>query len=171
MDRQMGTLEQILSSPVTRSAYGFGKILSVVTQSFIQVLLILVIGLPLAGREISIANLPPSPLFCIFGRSLLLLFYMIPASAIKSNDFLSMISTLIMMPMMFCSTMFYPLGMIPSSLRYVTYANPMTYIADSLRAGLIGPLSDQALFELLVLCIFSVALFSASALSLRRMRI
>jgi ABC-2 type transport system permease protein len=131
----------------------------------------LVIGLPLAGREISIANLPLLLFSAFLGGVYFCSFYMILASATKSNDFLSMISTLIMMPMMFCSTMFYPLGMIPSSLRYVAYANPMTYIADSLRAGLIGPLSDQALFELLVLCIFSVALFSASALSLRRMRI
>ncbi len=171
MDRQMGTLEQILSSPVTRSAYGFGKILSVVTQSFIQVFLILVVGLPLVGKEISIANLPLLLFSAFLGGVCFCSFYMILASIIKTNDLLSTISTLIMMPMMFCSSMFYPLDMIPSTLRYLAYANPMTYIANTLRAGLIGSLSKQVSIELLVLCAFSIALFSASVLSLRRIRI
>ena len=171
MDRQMGTLEQILSSPVSRSAYGFGKVLSVVTQSFIQVLLILVVGLPLVGMGISVANLPLLLFSAFLGGVCFCSFYMILASTIKSNDLLSTISTLIMMPMMFCSSMFYPLDMIPSSLQYVAYANPMTYIANSLRAGLIGTWTDQVSIELLVLCAFSIALFSISVLSLRRIKI
>jgi ABC-2 type transport system permease protein len=171
MDRQMGTLEQILSSPTTRSAYGFGKILSVVTQSFIQVLLILVVGLPLVGKAILVNNLPLLLFSAFLGGVCFCSFYMILASAFKSNDLLSMVSTLIMMPMMFCSSMFYPLDMMPSILRYVAYANPMTYIANSLRVGLIGSWCDQVLLELLVLCAFSIALFYMSVLSLKRIRI
>lgn len=171
-DKRWGALEQILSSPVTRSAYGLGKILSVVTQSFIQVFFILVVGLPLVKIKLFIANLPLLCFSAFLGGVCFCSLYIILASRIDSNDLLSTISNLIIFPMIFCSSMFYPLETMPSPvLKVIAQINPMTYLVDCLRASLIGSFSFQIGLELSVLSCFAIALFSISIFSIKRVHI
>ena len=67
--------------------------------------------------------------------------------------------------------MFYPLESAPHLFKIVAYLNPMTYTVDILRAGLIGSLNQEILLEILVLFIFTIALFAASVISLKKVRI
>jgi ABC-2 type transport system permease protein len=171
-ERRWGGLEQILSAPVSRSAYGLSKILLVVTQSLIQLPLILLIGYALVEKQILIPNNLLLLLVATFlGSICFCSFYMILGSTIGTQDLLITVINLIMMPMIFCSSMFYPLEMMPYWLGTIAKLNPMTYIADGLRAGLIGSINPEILLGILVLFIFSLVLFTASVISMRKVRI
>jgi ABC-2 type transporter. len=56
-DRDRGMLEELLSCPVSRSAYIMAKILSTLTFSFVQVFLVLVIGLPILKGQFFATNI------------------------------------------------------------------------------------------------------------------
>ncbi|HJH27931.1 MAG TPA: hypothetical protein C5S37_14490 [Methanophagales archaeon] len=170
MDRQMGSLEQIFSSRVSRSAYGIAKILSAETQSFIQVFLILTIGLLIVEEQNSIANLPLFILSTFLGSLFFSSFYITLSARVRSNDLLNAVMGLILLPMMFCSTMFYPLNAMPTWLRIVAKVNPMTYIANCLRISLIGSM-EQISVDIFVLCVIALLLFIASMISLRKIHI
>ena len=170
IDRQMGSLEQIFSSRVSRFAYGIAKILSAETQSFIQILLILTVGLLVVKEHSAIANLPLFMLSAFLGSLFFSSFYITLSSRIRSNDLLNAVMGLLLLPMMFCSTMFYPLNAMPTWLRIVATVNPMTYIANCLRISLIGSM-EQLSGDIVVLCVIAVLLFIASMVSLRKIHI
>jgi ABC-2 type transport system permease protein len=172
-DRDRGMLEELLSSPVSRSAYIMVKILSTLTFSFIQVFLVLVIGLPILKGEFFAANIPLILLSTLLGGVCFCSLFIPFMSRVKSSNLLVAIVTLIYLPMMLCSSAFYPLEaeILPQWFIVVAYINPMTYTADILRAGLIGSLNQQIVLEILALFSFTIVLFAISVISLKRVRI
>ncbi|VUT24405.1 MAG: ABC-2 type transporter [Candidatus Methanolliviera sp. GoM_oil] len=170
-DRDRGMLEELLSCPVSRSAYIMVKILSTLTFSFVQVFLVLVIGLPILKGQFFVTNIYLILLSTLLGGVCFCSLFIPFMSRIRSSNLLVAIVTLIFLPIMLCSSMFYPLESAPYLFKIVAYLNPMTYTVDILRAGLIGSLNQEILLEILVLFIFTIALFAASVISLRKVRI
>ncbi len=173
-ERDWGMLEEILSWPVSRSTYILVKVLSTITLSLFQALLVLVIGLPVLEWGFFAANIPLILLSITLG-SICFCFLFIPfMMMIKSSNLLIGITTVILFPLMLCSSAFYSLEAeaIPGWFRSVAYLNPMTYTVDILRAGIIGQVAYQEIvWEILVLLAFTVALFGISLVSLKRVRL
>jgi ABC-2 type transport system permease protein len=173
-DRDWGMLEEILSWPVSRSAYILVRVLSTITLSLVQALLVLVIGLPILKGEFFAANIPLIILSVILG-SICFCFLFIPfMMMIKSTNFLVAVTGIILLPIMLCSSAFYSLEVetIPGWFRTVAYLNPMTYTVDILRVGIIGQVAGQGIiWEILVLLAFSAVLFGISLVSLKRVRL
>ena len=167
-DRDWGMLEELLSCPVSSSAYILAKILCTLTLSLIQAFLVLLIGLPLIKGGIFVANIPLVLLSTLLGGVCFFSLFMPLMSRIRSTNLLVAVMTLIYLPMILCSSMFYPLEEAPGWFRIVAHINPMTYTVDILRAGVIGVGDQQILWEILVLFIFSVSLFGVSVISLRK---
>lgn len=170
-DRNWGMLEELLSCPVSRSAYILAKVLSTLTFSLVQVFLVLVIGLPLLKGKFFGSNIPLILLSTLLGGVCFCSFFIPFMARIRSSSLIVAVTTLLYLPIMLCSTMFYLLDEVPHWFKIVAYINPMTYTVDVMRAGVIGSGGQEILWKILVLVVFTIVLFAVSVISLKKVRI
>ncbi|MEF8878950.1 MAG: ABC transporter permease [Candidatus Thermoplasmatota archaeon] len=138
-DRQFGFLQEVLVAPVSRFSILFGRTLGGATLSLFQGLIILGIAIVL-NLQIN-SN--------IFGFLLSFVFMGLTAFtavgfglvlATKMEDFqgFQIIMTLIIMPLIFLSSAFFPLSSLPSVVNKASRLNPFFYLVDGLRGSLTG---------------------------------
>ncbi|MEM3671292.1 MAG: ABC transporter permease [Thermoprotei archaeon] len=154
MDRRLGMLAQLLSGPFTRIQYLLGIILASVVMGLAGTTLLLAVAylmlhsLPLTAVDAAVmyGSVVVGSLF--FGALMLLI-----AALVRSNNAYNSIQILVLFFVNFASTVFYPLSSsLPSVIRAMFVVNPLTYVADNVRAGFLGvySLPDGYEFALLV---------------------
>ena len=172
-DRRYGMFEQILSSPYTRAEYLFGILLTtlvfgfigsgimmLVSEAFLDYTAISLMGVGLIVVSISLGSL-------FFGCMFLAI-----AAKVKSNQAYNSLTILIIFLVDFASTVFYPItSATPEALKILFYVNPLTYIADVVRAGYISTVTTTNLVELLVTLIETVVMVAIAVLLYRKVRV
>jgi ABC-2 type transport system permease protein len=170
-ERQWGTFERVLTLPVSRSSYVLAKILVAMILSIGQLLFILLVGIPLVEGGLYCDNIGLVLLATLLGVVCFCSLITPIALSIKSSTEFYGLTGIMLLPIILCSSAFYPLEAMPSWLRIIAYINPMTYMVDVLRAGFVGPWGSQIFWELLILCAFTIFFLAISIISLRRTRI
>lgn len=126
-DMVSGFMKEVLVSPAKRVAVATGQLLSAATVSTVQGILVLAIGLFL-GIEFTTWTTPIYVLIAMICVGLVFsgvgLFL---ATVVKSGQTFQIVKTAITMPLTFISGAYIPLSMLPNTLKYVAYFNPMTY--------------------------------------------
>jgi ABC-2 type transport system permease protein len=171
-DKRAGMLEQILAGPFSRAQYVTSKILSVMVQGVANALLVFLIALPvLVGASLSASGLPlvlgSLVLGSLFFGSLMLAI----STRIKSDQSLNVIFNTVFAPLMFLSSVFYPLDAAPSILRAIALCNPLTYSVDMIRAGLLGATTSYLPYEIVVLSAESVGMLLVAVHAFRRVKV
>ena len=168
-DREFGFLKEILVAPVSRISIVLGKAFGGTTTAMIQGMIMLVLAIFL-GISFS------SELGTVMGFLLAVVFMFLIglsfvsigiaiASKIESMEGFQAIMSFLIMPMFFLSGALYPINVLPTWLRFLTYIDPLTYGVDGLRFAIQG--SEVAQFPIIVdlgvLVLFSLfmVLFSA----------
>ena len=136
-DRQFGFLQEVLVAPVSRISIVIGRTLGGSTTAIIQGLIILAISMIL-GVKISVLGLLPALIFMILTAFMSVSFGILIASRMEDIHGFQLIMNLLLMPLVFLSTAFFPIEGLPNWLKYVVYANPLTYSVDGIRGCLIG---------------------------------
>lgn len=161
-DREFGFMKEILVSPVSRPAIFLGKMLGVSTDVMLQGIIIIPFSL-LIGVSFGFSNVAaalPVMLLIAFG---LVCMGICVASFMKSLEGFGLVQTFINMPMFFLSGALFPLSNVPAWLRWVSYANPLTYGVDALRTVMMGgdwsPLVPLYV-DIAVLLLFDVAMMA-----------
>lgn len=172
-DRRYGMFEQILSAPYTRSEYLFGILLTTLVFGLIGS------GLMLGISEAFMSYVPISPL----GAGLIILeivvgslfwgcLFLALSALVKSNQAYNSIQILIIFFADFASTVFYPItASTPVELKYLFYINPLTYIADGLRAGYVSAVNSTIMLELVVILVETAIALVIATLLYRRIRV
>jgi len=168
--RFWGMYEAILTLPVSRSAYLLSKILWVMTLSMGQLLFILLLGIPLI-EGFYCANIFLVLLSILLGGICFCSLIMPVASLTKSAAAFYGITAFISLPIMLCSSAFYPLKAMPFWVKAIAYLNSMTYMANIARAGFAGSGGSEIFFEILILCFFTAFFFAIGIISLKRIRV
>ena len=126
-DMVSGFMKEVLVSPVKRIAVAMGQLLSAATVASLQGILILIIGLFIGIKFTSWTT----PLFILVAMvSVGLVFSgvgLFLATIVRSGQTFQIVKTAVTMPLTFISGAYIPLSMLPTTLRYVAYLNPMTY--------------------------------------------
>ncbi len=126
-DMVSGFMKEVLVSPAKRIAVAMGQLLSAATVSTLQGLLILVIGLFIGIKFTSWTT----PLFILIAMITIGLVFsgvgLFMATKVRNGQTFQIIKTAVTMPLTFLSGAYIPLSMLPGSLRFVAYFNPMTY--------------------------------------------
>jgi ABC-2 type transport system permease protein len=164
-DKQSGFLQEVLVAPVSRLSIVIGRTIGGATIALFQGALIMVIaillGVPIAG---------PFGLLLTVVIMVLLSFTAVGFGLIvasKMNDFegFQSIMSLILMPLLFLSSMFYPVNsFLPGWLQVLSYCNPLFYMIDGMRGAFTGvnyvlhPLVDLGI--IFVICIVVMGLGS-----------
>jgi len=158
-DRRLGFLGKVLSTPVSRAAIIFSKVLNATLRAMFQATVILVLAY-LLGLQLS-PSFTPINLLGIYAAVFLLsvgLSSIFVAFSIRSTRMERPMQfiTLVTMPLMFSSNIFFPIQLMPEWLQVVASVNPLTYLTDAVRYLTILPTDLSAvIMDFLYLGLFA----------------
>jgi len=138
-DIENGMFEKVLVSPMNRTAVFLGKTAAEVVRIATQILIIIGLGVVLgAGVATGVVGA-----LGIVGVGVLFSFWFIALSntiAVITKDQESTIigANLLQFPLLFVSTAFLPLAVLPGWIQVVARFNPVTYGVDAARAIMLG---------------------------------
>lgn len=138
-DKQFGFLQEVLVAPIKRMSIILGRTLGGATTALLQGFVILVISLYLGVRIPNIFGFILMLILMVLTSFTAVGFGLIIAS--KMNDFqgFQIIMNLIIMPLFFLSSAFFPISeSLPGWLKAISFANPLFYMVDGMRGSLTG---------------------------------
>lgn len=167
-ERERGTIEQLIVTPIRPWELVLGKLLPYVILALLNTLEVLAIGhwwfkVPIRGDLMLILALSGLFLLSSLGIGLL-------ASAFANTQQEAMLTVwMTLLPGIFLSGFFFPLQAMPKVLQWVSYLMPLRYYLSIIRALLLKASSVQALQqEIVALAIFGVSLMTLAALRFRK---
>ena len=158
MDRQFGFLKEIMVAPVSRVSIVLGRIAGGATVSMIQGLMLILITFFVGFEAISPLSILLAIVFMLLISITFIGLGLIFASRMKDTQGFQLIVNFVIFPLFFLSGSLYPLNNLPSAIRYLSYADPLTYGIDGLRAVLIGFSVFNPWVDFVVLLGFSVVM-------------
>ncbi|MGD1007499.1 MAG: ABC transporter permease [Ignavibacteriaceae bacterium] len=168
-EREIGTLEQLIVTPIKPYQLIIGKIIPFIILGFVDVLIVLSVmvfwfGIPVRGSFI----------FLVFASFLFVL------STLGIGLFISTISKTqqqammvaqfaILMPMIYLSGFAFPIENMPKFIQYITYIIPLRYYITILRGVVLkGAAFSELIPETLMLLLFGVVILYASSLRFKK---
>jgi ABC-2 type transport system permease protein len=132
-EREFGTLDQLLVSPLTPTEFLLGKTLPVVLVALVDLLVISVVavlwfGIPFRGSALVL--LPAALCYILTGIALGLLISTI--SATQQEAFMTMF--LFLLPAIILSGFFYPISSMPQVFQWITIVNPVRHFLTVVRS-------------------------------------
>ncbi len=172
-DREFGFMKEMLVAPISRLSIVIGKAISgtliSVAQAVIIMILIPFLGIRLTFPQfLEVVSVSILVSFCITSLGILI------AARLTSFDGFNIIMNFLVMPMLFLSGAMYPVTVMPTALRQLTLANPLTYGIDAFKHVLLRngtpPLGPEFALSLdiSVVMIISLLMLTFAALSFRR---
>jgi ABC-2 type transport system permease protein len=126
-DMVSGFMKEVLVSPAKRISVAVGQLFAAATVSTLQGVLILIIGLFIGIKFTTWTTLVFTVLAMICVGLVFSGVGLFIATIVRNGQTFQIIKTAVTMPLTFLSGAYIPISMLPSSLRYVAYINPMTY--------------------------------------------
>jgi ABC-2 type transport system permease protein len=163
-DRRLGFLNKVLSTPVSRGAIIFSKVLNASLRSMFQATIILILAV-LLGLQVS-STFSPINILALYAAIFLLcvgLSSVFLALALRSTKWETQMAivNLINLPLMFASNAFFPISQMPSWIQAIAKVNPISYLTDAVRQLTILKLDASSLtFDFIYLGVFAIV-FSA----------
>ncbi len=155
-EREMGTLDQLMVSPLTPTELVLGKTIPVMAVGLIDLALISAVailwfGIPFKGSVFALV--PAALLYILAGLSFGL--FISAISKTQQEAFMSMF--LLFMPMMILSGFFYPISSMPIGFQWLTLANPVRHFLEIVRAIFLKGEGFVGLWpQYLMLCVIAV---------------
>ncbi|MDR3628440.1 MAG: ABC transporter permease [Ignavibacteriaceae bacterium] len=168
-EREIGTLEQLIVTPIKPYQLIIGKVVPFIILGFIDVLVVLSVMIFWFGIGVR-----GSFIFLVFSSFLFVL------STLGIGLFISTISKTqqqammvaqfaIMMPMIYLSGFAFPIENMPKFIQYLTYVIPLRYYITILRAVVLkGAAFTELIPETLMLLLFGVVILFASSLRFKK---
>lgn len=167
-ERERGTIEQLIVTPIRPWELVVGKLLPYVILAFLNTLEVLAIGswwfkVPIRSNLLLILGLSGLFLLSSLGIGLL-------ASTIANNQQEAMLTVwMTLLPSLFLSGFFFPLEAMPRLLQWISYLVPLRYYLVIIRSLLLKGAGVEALrMEILALAIFGIGIMSVAALRFRK---
>ncbi len=176
-DRKVDFLKEVLVAPVSRTAIFVGKVVGGATDSLIQVLILLVLGVVLSGLG-ALTDLRLAPWALV--ASLLVLGVttvafvsvgLIIGSLMESPEGFQLVSSFVVFPLFFLSGALFPIDRLPVWLAPFTFLDPLTYAVDALRGILLGASHFHVMLDVGVVAAFTALVIAAGTVAFDRMKV
>jgi ABC-2 type transport system permease protein len=161
-EREIGTLEQLMVTPLTTPALILGKIIPFAIIGFVEFSLALFVGIiwfkiPFVGSWVLLYALAFIYLFTTLGIGMFI-------STITHTQQQAMFFTwFFTIFAILTSGFFTPIANMPQSVQYLTYLNPLRYFIEIVRGIIMKGASFDVLYpEAIAMVIFGVVIFSLS---------
>ena len=176
-DRKIDFLKEVLVAPISRTSIFIGKIIGGATDSLIQSIILLSIGI-IFGQLGIIPGLKFGAIAFILALVILLItttsmvsIGLIIGSRMESPEGFQLITSFLLFPIFFLSGALFPINKLPAWLSALTFLDPLTYAVDALRNVLLGTSQFHLLFDLAVISIFSVLVIIAGTFAFEKMKV
>jgi ABC-2 type transport system permease protein len=169
IDRDMGLLHKLLSTPIPRYSIVLGKTLSAGVRSVIQALVVFILALiirvhliltPLSIIGVTVIIILTG--MCFSSLSIFL------ASFFKTRERMMGIGQAIIMPLFFASSAIYPIDIMPTWLKVIAHINPLSYIVEATRALLVTADYSRIALDCGVTVLATAALVTLASMSFSR---
>ena len=167
-ERERGTIEQLIVTPIRSWELIIGKILPYVLIAFFNMIEVLVIGtlwfkVPIVGSLGLLMVL--SGLFLIGSLGIGLFI----STVARTQQEAMMLSYFTLLPTIFLSGFFFPLAAMPWFLQAASYVVPLRYYLTIIRSIVLKGVGAEALVpEIIALAVFGVLMMVAAALRFRK---
>ncbi len=138
LDRQFGFLKEIMVAPVSRVSIVLGRTAGAITTGLMQALLILAISLAFQLRITGLLEILLAIVFMTLTAAAFIGLGLIFASKMKDPQGFNLIVNFLIFPLFFLSGALFPLQNLPGPVQAISYADPLTYGVDGMRAALLG---------------------------------
>lgn len=131
-ERELGTLEQLQVTPLTRAQLIVGKITPFLVVGYLQLTLVTVLmrflfGIPIAGSVVALFLLSGLYIASVLGLGIFI------STIAKTQMQATQMSTFILLPFVFLSGYVFPIGGMPTFFQYLTYIIPANYYLQIVR--------------------------------------
>ena len=167
-EKELGTLEQLMVTPVKKYQLMAGKLIPylIITLLQLQVAVLLagvIFGLELAGSYLILMMFSVIYLFTTLGMGILI------SSRVASQQQAMFFSWFIMVVIILLSGFFVPVGNMPRAIQWISYFNPLSHYMTVLREIVIkGSGFLQLLREFWILAGSGLLIFGFSVASFRK---
>lgn len=167
-ERERGTIEQLIVTPIRSWELVLGKLLPYVILAFVETFEVLIIGhfwfgVPIRGSLALIVLASGIFIMSSLGIGLL-------ASTVANTQQEAMLTVMMYnLPSIFLSGFFFPLEAMPQALQIVSYAIPLRYFLVVIRSLLLKGVGIEAIQgEIIALTIFGLVIMTLAALRFRK---
>lgn len=166
-----GSIEEMLISPMSKHAILLGFIVGGIFRGL--VIGFIVTFLALFFTKISISHFFITVFTVIMTSVLFSLAGMINAVFAKSFDDISIIPSFVLTPLTYLGGVFYAISDLPEFWQKVSLLNPIVYMVNSFRYGVLGHSDVNVMYSLIAIGIFTVFFYviALKLLSTSRVRI
>jgi ABC-2 type transport system permease protein len=167
-ERERGTLEQLMVTPVSPVAVVLGKIIPYLFLAYVQLIIILTLmnllfAVPIHGSVFLLLGLSSVYIMALLSLGLLI------SSRAKSQMEAIQLAQMFLLPSIFLSGYVFPLSSLPAPLQLISRILPATHFIKISRAIIIRGASFMDLWENVVaLLIISAVLIAASTRSFQK---
>ncbi len=151
------SVEELLVSPVPNWIILTGYITGGVSRGLAVALI--VTCLSLFFSDLPIHNLPMTVAIVLFTSVLFALFGFINAVFANNFDDISIIPTFVLTPLTYLGGVFYSMDLLPEFWENVSRLNPLVYVVNGFRYGVLGVSDVDVGFAFSMLALFTVAAF------------
>ena len=167
-ERERGTIEQLLVTPIRPWELLVGKLAPYVVIAFFDTIEILVVGtlifnVPISGSLPLLLLLTGLFLVTTLGVGLFI------STIARTQQEAMMTAIFFLLPNIFLSGFFFPIAAMPVILQWITYAVPLRYFLDIVRAIVLKGVGIEALWpDVIALVIFGLLIMGAAARRFRK---
>jgi ABC-2 type transport system permease protein len=167
-EREQGTIEQLIVTPIRPLELIVGKVLPFVFIAFMNLLEILFIGVwwfgvPIHGSVVLLLELSAVFLLSSLGLGILI------STVSKTQQESMMLTFFILLPSIFLSGYFFPIDAMPPFLQMVSKVVPLTYVLVIVRSIILKGVGFQALAgEVAALAVFGAVVMLLAATRFRK---
>lgn len=167
-ERELGTLEQLIVTPVRSFELVVGKVAPYVVVAFVVLLEVIVVGVlwfevPIHGSIVLLLTL--SALFLVTSLSMGILI----STLANTQQEAMLLSWFILLPAIFLSGFFFPLDAMPAFLRALSLGVPLRYLLTIMRSIVLKGVGIEMLWQQVVaLVLFAVLILFLAALRFRK---
>jgi ABC-2 type transport system permease protein len=167
-EKEQGTMEQIIVSPLTTWELIAGKTLPFALMALIDMVLVMLLGTLWFGVMLK------GSLFHLFGASIVFIFTvlgigMLVSTVSHTQSQAMMINQFFMATNMLLSGFMFPISSMPQAMQYFTYLVPLRYFLEIVRSIFLKGTGPAAWWpQLLFLAVFGALTFGFSALMFKK---
>lgn len=168
-EKEQGTLDGVLISPIDRLAIILGKALAQTVRGLVQGSLVLLLAWLVFGVKVY-GSLLLVLLILILGVFSFVGFGILVSALAAEQETATQLLFMFQFPMLFLSGVFFPISMMPRFMQYISKAIPLTYAIEALRKVIVlGASFSSISYEILVLFVFGFVTTSISVPIFKRM--
>ncbi|MEL7186482.1 MAG: ABC transporter permease [Pseudomonadota bacterium] len=159
-------IEEMLVSPMSNASIIIGHVAGGVLRGLLVGLVVTVIAL--FFTDLSVANPFVMVSVVLLSSIVFSLAGFINAIFAKKFDDISIVPTFVLTPLTYLGGVFYSISLLPEFWQTVSKANPILYMVNAFRYGILGVSDISIAHAYAILLVFVVGLFSACLLLMNR---